>query len=80
MRMAIITVCYNSQRTISRTIGSVLAQDFADIEYLIIYGVSLDKTVSIVKAYCAQFVKKGVLYVLQSESDKGIYDTMNKGV
>lgn len=74
---SIITVCYNSEKTIQRTIESVLAQRFADYEYIIIDGKSKDGTMSIVKLYEDKFNGK-LSYV--SEPDKGIYDAFNKGV
>lgn len=80
MTISIITVCYNSERTIARTIESVLAQEKVRLEYLIIDGASKDKTVEIAESYKDRFVQKGISYVVKSEPDKGIYDAMNKGV
>lgn len=80
MKISIITVCYNSERTVARTIESVLAQDFSDIEYLIVDGASSDNTVAIAETYRSRFAEKGISYTVHSEPDKGIYDAMNKGV
>ena len=80
MKISIITVCYNSSKTIARTIESVLAQNDVCLEYLIIDGASKDNTVSIAEAYRQQFESKGVSYIVNSEPDKGIYDAMNKGI
>lgn len=80
MKISIITICYNSEKFISRAIESVLSQDFNELEYLIIDGVSKDNTVSICESYRAVFEKKGVSYIISSEPDNGIYDAMNKGV
>lgn len=80
MTISIITVCYNSERTIARTIESVLAQDKVRLEYLIIDGASKDKTVEIAESYKDRFIQKGISYVVKSEPDKGIYDAMNKGI
>ena len=74
---SIITICYNSERTIERTIKSVLMQTYADYEYIIIDGSSKDETLDIINHYEKSFDNK--LYVL-SEPDKGIYDAMNKGL
>ncbi len=73
----IITVCYNSEKTIERTLKSVLGQTEEDYEYLIIDGASTDKTLEIVRSYEERF--NGRLKVF-SEKDNGIYDAMNKGI
>lgn len=77
MKVSIITVTHNSAATISDTIESVLKQTYQDIEYLIIDGMSTDKTMEIVYSYEPQF--NGRLNYL-SEKDRGIYDAMNKGI
>lgn len=73
----IITVCYNSEKTIEKTIQSILNQSCEDYEYLIIDGGSTDTTLEIIKKYEPEFNGK-LKYV--SEKDKGIYDAMNKGI
>ena len=77
MRYSIITVSYNSDKTIERTIKSVLAQSEKDYEYIIIDGDSKDGTIDIVKYYEPLF--EGRLRWV-SEPDKGIYNAMNKGI
>ena len=74
---SIITICYNSAKTIERTIKSVLAQTFTDYEYLIVDGASKDNTLEIVDKYRNVFGDK---LRVSSEPDKGIYDAMNKGI
>lgn len=74
MKVSIITVSYNSEKTIRDTIESVLSQKFENIEYIIIDGASKDSTLSIVNEY------EGRISKVVSEPDKGIYDAMNKGV
>lgn len=74
---SIITVCYNSEKTIKKCIMSVLEQSCEDYEYIIIDGASTDRTVSIIKKYEKLF--KGKLKLI-SEKDNGIYDAMNKGI
>lgn len=74
MKVSIITVAYNSEKTIEDTIKSVLSQDYKAIEYIIIDGGSTDGTMEIVNRYAAQIA------TIVSEADKGIYDGMNKGV
>lgn len=80
MLVSIVTVCYNSEKTIQRTIESVLAQTYPKIEYLIIDGASKDNTLAIARSYEEQFRQKGYTYRIISEPDKGIYDAMNKGI
>lgn len=77
MKISIITVCYNSERTIEETIKSVLSQTYDNYEYLIIDGLSKDNTLNIVKKYESKF--KGKLKIT-SEKDSGLYDAMNKGI
>ena len=79
-RVSIITICFNSEAVIKKTIESVLNQTFTDIEYLIIDGASKDKTVEIAESYKDAFAEKGIDYKIFSEPDKGIYDAMNKGI
>lgn len=80
MRVSIITIAYNSEAEIGRTIESVLAQNYSDMEYLVIDGASTDGTVAKAQAYRQAFQKKGIDYRIYSEPDRGIYDAMNKGI
>ena len=75
--ISLVTICWNSEKTISRTIESVLRQNFCDYEYIIIDGASTDNTINIIKQYSPLF--KGKLKYT-SEPDKGIYDAFNKGI
>ena len=77
VKVSIITVSYNSEKTIRRTIESVLNQTYRNIEYIIIDGASSDSTVDIIKEYESKFL--GRLKWI-SETDSGIYDAMNKGI
>ncbi|HDY89306.1 MAG TPA: glycosyltransferase, partial [bacterium] len=72
--LSIITVTYNAEACLEKTIQSVINQTYKNIEYIIIDGGSSDKTLSIIKKY-----KKYIKYCI-SEPDKGIYDAMNKGI
>lgn len=74
MKVSIITVSYNSGKTIEDTILSVLSQSHKNIEYIIIDGASKDNTLQICEKY------KSAISVLKSEKDGGIYDAMNKGI
>lgn len=80
MKVSIITVSYNSEKTIAHTIESVLAQTYDDIEYWIIDGKSSDGTVTLAESYCSAMEQKGITYHILSEPDGGIYDAMNKGI
>ncbi len=71
---SIITVAFNAEEYIERTIESIVEQNYSDYEYIIIDGGSSDRTISIISKY------RDNVDVLVSEGDKGIYDAMNKGV
>ncbi len=72
--ISIITVTYNSAAYLETAIESVLSQDYAAVEYIIIDGGSTDGTVDIIKRYADR------LAYWVSEPDEGIYDAMNKGI
>ncbi len=74
MKVSIITVSFNSDKTIEQTIQSVIGQTYSNIEYIIVDGGSTDGTMGIVKKY-----QDNIEYVV-SEPDNGIYDAMNKGL
>ena len=68
---------FNSEKTISKTIESVLQQNYDNYEYIIIDGKSTDNTMAIVKKYSEKFSER-MKYI--SEKDTGIYNAMNKGI
>lgn len=78
--VSIITVAYNSEKTIAGTIESILAQTYSAIEYLIIDGMSTDRTVEIAEGFRPRMEEKNVTFQVISEPDGGIYDAMNKGI
>ncbi|MGN0407121.1 MAG: glycosyltransferase family 2 protein [Bacteroides sp.] len=80
IKISIITVSYNSERTIRRTIESVLGQIYSPFEYIIVDGLSKDNTVKVAEEYRDRFRDKGINYRIISEHDNGIYDAMNKGI
>lgn len=73
-KVSIITVCYNAAATLANTIESIINQTYDNIEYIIIDGGSTDGTLQIIKSYSDKIA------YWKSESDKGIYDAMNKGL
>lgn len=73
----IITVNWNNEKGLEKTIQSVLSQTFADFEYVIVDGASSDGSVEIIRKYAGQF---GPRLKWVSESDEGIYNAMNKGI
>ena len=80
MKVSIITVVLNAEKTLGRTIDSVLAQTYDNIEYIIIDGRSTDNTLKLAEEYRPAFEERGYEYRIFSESDHGIYDAMNKGI
>lgn len=74
MKISIITVCYNSEATLEKTINSVASQKYDNIEYIIVDGNSKDNTLDIIKRN-EDKISKWI-----SEPDKGLYDAMNKGI
>ncbi len=76
IELSIIIPTYNSEKTITDTLESIVEQNVNNIECLIIDGKSADKTINIVK----QYVNKYSFIKFISEPDKGIYDAMNKGI
>lgn len=73
-KISIITVVFNGEKLIERTIKSVLSQTYSNIEYIIIDGASTDGTLTILEQFKTNIAK------IISEKDKGIYDAMNKGL
>lgn len=74
MKISIITVCFNSEKTIEKTFKSVQSQTHKNIEYIVVDGGSKDSTLDLIKKN-ESIVSKWI-----SEPDKGLYDAMNKGI
>ncbi|HWZ35025.1 MAG TPA: glycosyltransferase family 2 protein [Mucilaginibacter sp.] len=74
LKISLITVTRNAQSTIGRCVDSVIAQNYNNLEYIVIDGASTDGTLQIVRRH-SQFISH-----LVSEPDAGIYDAMNKGI
>ena len=85
MKISLITACYNSAETIGTAIESVLSQKGVDVEYIVVDGGSKDGTVDIIKEYADktlnfQLLTPNFTFRWLSESDKGMYDAINKGI
>lgn len=76
--ISVITVCYNAEKEIEKTMLSVLNQSFLDLEYIVIDGDSKDHTLDKIQKIKQEYIHRNVIIV--SEPDKGVYDAMNKGV
>lgn len=87
MKLSIITTCYNRCATIRGAMESVLAQDYSEIEYIIVDGASTDGSVETIrseerKVKSEEFVENhpGFSFSCISESDQGMYEAINKGI
>lgn len=74
MKISIIMVCKNAEKTIEQAIYSVITQTYKNIDFVIVDGKSTDNTIKIINKY-----KKYINYFI-SEEDTGIYNAMNKGI
>jgi glycosyltransferase involved in cell wall biosynthesis len=72
MKISVITPCLNRVKLIGATIESVIAQEYPNLEHLIIDGGSTDGTLGLLRSY------RHVRVV--SEADRGVYDAINKGI
>ena len=86
MKLSIITINYNNADGLRRTLETVAAQTYRDIEHIIIDGGSTDGSADIIKEYVRnvermnELTNEGIHVVWLSEPDKGIYNAMNKGI
>ena len=85
MKITLITACYNSAKTIKTAMNSVLSQKGVDVEYIVVDGGSSDGTVEIIKEYAektlnSQLLTPNFTFRWLSESDRGMYDAINKGI
>jgi glycosyltransferase involved in cell wall biosynthesis len=78
--ISVITVCFNSGKTILETLHSVFDQKDVEIEHIIIDGMSKDQTFEIVKTFVKEHQKPTLTYQLIQEKDQGMYDAINKGL
>ena len=75
MKLSIVTINYNNAEGLRKTMESVLAQTYTEIEYIIVDGASTDGSVDVIRELATRPTIKWV-----SEKDKGIYNAMNKGI
>lgn len=71
--ISIITPCYNAAATLEQTLRSVLTQNYADVQYIVVDGGSTDKSLELLEAYSPQIDR------IISEPDQGPYDAIRKG-
>lgn len=81
MKISIITVNYNGEKTLKRTLESIYQQSYSEkFEYIIVDGKSTDNSLKIIEEYQNKFLGRNVVYKWISEPDSGIYNAMNKGI
>lgn len=72
--LSVVTVVFNGRGEIAKTMDSVLAQDYPNIEYVVIDGESTDGTRDVIQQY------EDKLDIVVCERDEGVYDAMNKAI
>ena len=82
IRFTVVTITYNAETVLQRTLQSVLRQTYGGVEHLIIDGASKDGTLQMAEDYkrLSDQSELGHKVIIKSEPDKGIYDAMNKGL
>ena len=81
-KFTVITITFNAEAVLQRTLDSVFSQTYEDLEHLVIDGASTDGTLVMAEAYKAQSdaSASGHKVIVRSEPDDGIYHAMNKGL
>ena len=81
-KISVVTITYNAEAVLQRTLDSVLSQSYPYVEHLIIDGASTDGTLALVEQYREESTEQAASHevIVQSEPDRGIYDAMNKGL
>jgi len=73
VKISLVTPCLNAGKTIERTLLSIEAQRFPDLEYIICDGGSTDGTLAIIDQY------RHIVTKVVSEKDKNVSNAVNKG-
>lgn len=76
-KVSIITTTYNDSTNLRKTINQIKAQDYPEIEYIIVDGASTDDTMEVIRE-AKEYFKDRMVWI--SEKDSGIYDAINKGL
>ena len=82
IRFSVVTITYNAEKVLQRTLDSVRSQTYEGVEHLIVDGASKDQTMAMAQQYKtdSDASDNGHKVIIQSEPDHGIYDAMNKGL
>lgn len=79
-KISVVTISYNSEKTIEKTLRSVLVQSYRPLEYILVDGNSTDGTIDLIHSYIPRFEAADIEVNFKSEPDSGISDAFNKGV
>jgi len=78
--VSIIAPCYNGENYISRFLDSILAQDYDNIELIVINDGSTDNTLEILESYRSKFEKRNYKYIILEQENSGQSEAINKGL
>lgn len=80
MKLSIVTISFNAEKSIEKTILSILGQTKPVYEYIFIDGGSTDDTNRLIDSYQKKIEERGTIFIHISEHDQGISDAFNKGI
>ena len=82
IRFSVVTITYNAEKVLQRTLDSVCSQTYEGVEHLIVDGASKDRTLALAEQYKQRSDSSDNKHkvIIRSEHDHGIYDAMNKGL
>ena len=78
--ISLTTATFNCESTLPRTIESILAQEYPNIEYVVMDGLSGDRTVEVARSYEDAFAERNWSFRIVSQADRGMYDAINQGM